>query len=295
MKTSLIHSMFGSLRLSTRHLPTSFQCPRRMRSKQCSVIVATCAMVGNLIESQRVSKNQFTHILIDESSTAMEAEVMIPISLASRSTRTILVGDHKQLGAQVLDPQARTLGLEMSLQERLMESPDLPYSRGDNRYLACLSKNYRSHEVILKIPNELFYGGILESAGDRKIIDSMCYWQGLPKKNFPLLFVGVEGKEAHDLDEPTFSNHEEATKIAQYVEGLVKMDNANQNDIGIIALFRAQVMLVRKRLRSMGLGAVRVGTVDDYQGQEEKIIIISTVLVNKKWLTMDESHPVLDC
>jgi len=31
-------------------------------------------------------------------------------------------------------------------------------------------------------------------------------------------------------------------------------------------------------LREKGLGSVRVGTVDDYQGQEEKIIFLSTVL-----------------
>ena len=40
---------------------------------------------------------------------------------------------------------------------------------------------------------------------------------------------------------------------------------------------RAQVQKVRLLLRERGLGAVRVGTVDDYQGQEERIILISTV------------------
>ena len=50
------------------------------------------------------------------------------------------------------------------------------------------------------------------------------------------------------------------------------------NDIGVVTPFRAQVMHLRKRLRALGLGAIRVGTVDDYQGQEELIIIISTVI-----------------
>ena len=38
-----------------------------------------------------------------------------------------------------------------------------------------------------------------------------------------------------------------------------------------------QAQKVRQLLRERGLGAVRVGTVDDYQGQEERIIFISTV------------------
>ena len=39
-----------------------------------------------------------------------------------------------------------------------------------------------------------------------------------------------------------------------------------------------QVQKIRLLLRQRGLGAIRVGTVDDYQGQEERIIFISTVL-----------------
>jgi putative helicase MOV10L1 len=40
-----------------------------------------------------------------------------------------------------------------------------------------------------------------------------------------------------------------------------------------------QVQKIRLLLRERGLGAVRVGTVDDYQGQEERIIFISTARV----------------
>jgi len=50
------------------------------------------------------------------------------------------------------------------------------------------------------------------------------------------------------------------------------------NDIGVIAPFRKQVNRIRLLLRAHGLGAIRVGVTEDYQGQEEKIIIISTVI-----------------
>ena len=39
-----------------------------------------------------------------------------------------------------------------------------------------------------------------------------------------------------------------------------------------------QVVKIRTLLRERQLGMVRVGTVDDYQGQEEQIVLISTVL-----------------
>lgn len=41
---------------------------------------------------------------------------------------------------------------------------------------------------------------------------------------------------------------------------------------------RLQVKKLRLLLRERGLGAVRVGTVDDFQGQEARIVFISTVL-----------------
>ena len=49
-------------------------------------------------------------------------------------------------------------------------------------------------------------------------------------------------------------------------------------DIAIICAFRAQVLLVRNILRKAGFGAIGVGSVEDYQGQEARIVIISTVL-----------------
>ena len=46
----------------------------------------------------------------------------------------------------------------------------------------------------------------------------------------------------------------------------------------MIAPFRKQVAVIRTALRAVGLGAVRVGTHDDYQGQETRVLVISTTL-----------------
>lgn len=47
--------------------------------------------------------------------------------------------------------------------------------------------------------------------------------------------------------------------------------------LGVIAPYRKQVQQIRISLRNNSLSSIRVGTIEDYQGQEEKIIIISTV------------------
>ena len=61
------------------------------------------------------------------------------------------------------------------------------------------------------------------------------------------------------------------------------------NDIGVIAGYRKQVTTIRLLLRTHGLQNIRVGSVDDYQGQEERVILISTVVSRQHWL--HDSNP----
>jgi hypothetical protein len=49
-------------------------------------------------------------------------------------------------------------------------------------------------------------------------------------------------------------------------------------DIGVVCMSRAQAVCVRNLLREREMGGVNVGTVDDFQGQEKRVIFISTVL-----------------
>ena len=63
-------------------------------------------------------------------------------------------------------------------------------------------------------------------------------------------------------------------------------------DIAVICAFRAQVLLVRNMLRKVGLGAIGVGSVEDYQGQETRIVIVSTVLSSRvrEWSSVGIEH-----
>lgn len=53
--------------------------------------------------------------------------------------------------------------------------------------------------------------------------------------------------------------------------------NVSADHFGIIATYRMQVAKIRRVLRARNLGNVRVGCIHDYQGQEARIVIISTV------------------
>ena len=68
------------------------------------------------------------------------------------------------------------------------------------------------------------------------------------------------------------------------IEALLQSDSVDVDvrDIGVIAFYRQQVLKIRLMLRERNLGAVRVGGVHDYQGQEARIIFISTVVAKHR-------------
>jgi helicase MOV-10 len=84
-----------------------------------------------------------------------------------------------------------------------------------------LLKNWRSHENILRFPNENFYGGELQTCGDRTIINSYLQSDILNTKGFPMIFEAIKGKDQREGSSPSFFNVGEATLVKQYVVDLL--------------------------------------------------------------------------
>jgi helicase MOV-10 len=81
-------------------------------------------------------------------------------------------------------------------------------------------KNFRSHEAILRFPNERFYGNDLQPCGDTKTINAYLNSEYLPNKKFPIVFHCVTGKDEREASSPSFFNIDEATQTRIYVEKL---------------------------------------------------------------------------
>lgn len=174
---------------------------------------------------------------------------------------------------------------------------------GHGRCLLMLFRNYRSHQAIIEVPSRLFYSRTLEQHGDENLINSCLSWEMLPGSSssaaalgmvpysttqrakaggegFPILFWGCLGEHMHELDSPSFFNVVECGKVLEMVQALLgsKKVQVRMQDIAIISAFRKQVLKLRSLLREKGYGAINVGQVEDFQGQETKVVIISTVL-----------------
>uniref|UniRef100_A0A672R5R3 RNA helicase n=1 Tax=Sinocyclocheilus grahami TaxID=75366 RepID=A0A672R5R3_SINGR len=283
-----------------------FPCKEDLMSYK--ILVSTLVTAGRLV-SGGFPIGHFSHIFVDEAGHAVEPEAIISVAglLNAETGQLVLAGDPKQLGPILRSPFAIRYGLGLSLLERLMTQNEL-YQKGttgyDNRYVTKLLRNYRSHPSILKIPNEMFYDGELVACADEMISHQYCMWEHLPKSGFPVIFHGVIGKDERESNSPSFFNTSEIDIIIDYMKKLLTqakkgIAKISPKEIGIIAPYRKQVEKIRKAIKLhrelksfLGIEELKVGSVEEFQGQERKVIIVSTVRSDKKHIILDETFNI---
>ncbi|KAG8750496.1 hypothetical protein FRC11_010342 [Ceratobasidium sp. 423] len=267
----------------------SFRVPGLEQLKSYRVLVATCSTAA-LLYGVGVDPGTFTHIFIDEAGQGSEPEVMIPIlMMAGPKTNIVLSGDPKQLGPVIRSPVARPLGLNVSYLDRLMASPayDEVAMRGIS--VVKLRQNFRSHERIIAFPNDEFYLNDLVACAPENIANSLLNWNGLASANFPVVFDALMGKDEQEEKSPSYFNPHEASLVKEYVQQLIPFI-ASPRDIGIVTPYKAQVRKIRKLLVDIDITEIDIGSVEQFQGQERRVIIVSTVRSNKDLLSFDLRH-----
>ncbi|XP_071082763.1 putative helicase MOV-10 [Haliotis cracherodii] len=281
--------------------------PKKEDLMSCRIIVSTLVTAGRL-SSANFPADHFTHVFIDEAGYAVEPECVIAIAgildcnpLVRNGGQLVLAGDPKQLGPILRSPFAMQYGLDMSLLERYMtqhpiyarrEDARTPEDAYDKRVLTKLLNNYRSHKAILQMPNEMFYDSELRVHAP-EIRDLMCDWEELPIPNYPVIFHAVMGEDMREERSPSFFNPEEAVTVINYVKQIlstrIRGKQIKVEEIGIISPYRKQVQKIRQQLQKHRVDTqkLKVGSVEEFQGAERLIIIVSTVRSNPKYLSQD--------
>ncbi|KAJ6608247.1 P-loop containing nucleoside triphosphate hydrolase protein [Mycena sp. CBHHK59/15] len=268
-----------------------FSVPPLARMKRFRVVVTTCVS-ASVVSGIGIPRGHYSHIFVDEAGQATEPEVMIGIkTMADNNTSIVLSGDPKQLGPIIRSSIARELGLETSYIERLMKREIYDEVKGYGSSVVKLIKNFRSHNAILKFPNERFYKGELQQCGDASVINAYIGSPLLPTKKFPIVFHAISGKDDREASSPSFFNIDEVTQVKAYIQNLRsdRRFRITDNDIGVIAPYHAQCLKIRTALRAVADG-VKVGSVEEFQGQERRVIIISTVRSSREFVEYDLRH-----
>jgi predicted DNA helicase len=224
------------------------------------VILATNS--SSALES--IARVKFDVAIIDEASQATIPSVLIPIAKAHRF---ILAGDHKQLPPTIISERAGELS--KTLFEELIRM--YPFKS------QLLNIQYRMNSLLMKFPNEEFYGNSLKSDSS---VDDITINDILESsyREEALLFIDTsdadrEG-ETHLKDSKSIINELEAKTSAGIVQDYLNA-GVSEEDIGIISPYADQVKIIQE------MTPVEVKTVDGFQGREKEIIIISTVRSNE--------------
>ncbi|XP_077977756.1 uncharacterized protein LOC144433319 [Glandiceps talaboti] len=265
------------------------------------IVVSTCVTAGMLYQLG-LKSGHFTHVFVDEAGQATEPECVVPAGLAvGNKGQIVLAGDPLQLGPVLTSRPAIRFGLGLSLLERLMSRP--LYMRDPDKYttngnynpflVTKLVDNYRSHPALLSLPSQLFYHDELVPKADPEQRECLCQWNELPnKEGFPILFHGIKGDDLREGNSPSWFNPVEAVQVMKYLKSLLCNDvrPLKYSDIGVITPYRKQVEKIRLLIDSLGMEDIKVGSVEEFQGQERLVIIISTVRSTENLVGFDTRH-----
>lgn len=247
----------------------------------CRVYVGTVASLSSKTELFKLKR--FDVAIIDEATQILEPQLLWLLTAKSPDGRDvvgkfILIGDHKQLPAVVLqrkedsevhDEGLRRIGLtnlKDSLFERLYRH-HLP--EGDTPVLDMLCRQGRMHPEVALFPNQAFYGGKLCPVGLPHQLETV---------DTPVLFI-PSLRDTESLSGKT--NIHEARMVADWAERIYREspeDFHPNRTLGIITPYRSQIALIRKELQAKEIPAlleVSVDTVERYQGSERDVILYS--------------------
>lgn len=312
-----ICKMLGKLSVDYLRIGTSAACAEPYRSHLLEQQVTTCTNrreVLQLLErcsifvgtvstlSARTSLFNIKHFdvaLIDEATQILEPQLLGLLCMKDGEGRDaidkfILIGDHKQLPAVVLQPSSvsevkspllRAMGLT-NLKDSLFERL---YRNIDNMSVDMLTKQGRMHPEVAKFANDAFYEGRLQPVGLPHQTETMTQrTRFIPS----------------DPESPQYShkvNHSEAVIAAKIAATIYQQtdDFDAQHTLGIITPYRSQIALIRSELAKLSIPAlndITIDTVERYQGSERDVIIYS-FCVNRPWqleqlsnLTEDNGH-----
>ena len=256
------------------------------RMTACRIYVGTVASVSAKAELFKLKR--FEVAIIDEATQILEPQLLGILCAKVEDGRDavgkfILIGDHKQLPAVVLQDndrsevyaeELRAIGLT-NLKDSLFERLYRHHLQEENsRAVDMLCRQGRMHPDVARFANEAFYGGKLEAVG---------LPHQLEKVETPVLFLPSEVDKGSPSGK---TNRHEARLAAECAVSVWKEFQADfdvNRTLGIITPYRSQIAMIKKELQQCGipeLQDISVDTVERYQGSERDVIIYSFCVNN---------------
>ena len=162
----------------------------------------------------------------------------------------------------------------------------------DPNFITMLTRNYRSHPTLLTLPSKLFYNSKLIPCAADQEVNSCLNFSGLTKAGqgkVPLVVHGIMGPENREEESPSYYNLYEMETVMYYVNKL-KEEGVHQDEIAIISPYNSQTMKIKEALKHYMLGQIDVGSVEKFQGQERKVVILTTTRGSHNYMLPDGEY-----
>ncbi|KAL7286568.1 hypothetical protein TKK_0019195 [Trichogramma kaykai] len=202
-------------------------------------------------------------VLVEEAAEIFEAHVLC--TLTNHCQHLIMIGDHKQLRPK---PSVYELGIKYKLNLSLFER--MVNIRGNCNQLA---HQHRMRPEISKLMTPSIYDTLYDhvSVKTRLSIRSL-------EKN--LFFIHHSNHEKISTHEDSWSNEHEVKFLIAFANYLVKQEYST-SDITVLCTYTGQMFALRKETQEYSnLKDLYITTVDNFQGEENKIILLSLVRNN---------------
>ena len=288
-----LSSKISKLEQQRNELKRQISTLRRQVVVEASVVGATLSMA---YMSSDLQAKHYDALFIDEISMAPLLPVFFAMSLAKSSCT--LIGDFLQLPP--IGTQSKNYLVKKWENKSFFELIGLNsvYQAKNCEFVKPLSIQYRMNPAIASIPNQLLYGGILQSGDNTKarvLSDRWVQTQPLvlidTSESDPWMNRGPKGKSRCNLPHASL-----AAAIAQdYLSH--QGQGEKEITIGIVVPYLSQKELIRKILDA-ALGEdtperrrIEVNTVHSFQGGEKDVIICDSVEsegMDTNWFFFDE-------
>ena len=204
-------------------------------------------------------------LVIEEAAEVLEAPVVA--GCFESLQHLVLVGDHQQLRTQCADQElaGEPYNLSVSLFERLVQNK-MPFS--------TMTRQRRMDPEIRRLLSPIYK--VLDDHPSVRNRDAVPGMGGL--KTFFLSHKWPESKD----ENLSSRNTEEARMITKMFEYLV-LNGTDPSEITVLTFYNGQRKLILRLLRNspqLSGGYLKVVTVDSYQGEENKVVLLSLVRSN---------------
>ncbi|KAJ8042125.1 NFX1-type zinc finger-containing protein 1 [Holothuria leucospilota] len=205
-------------------------------------------------------------VIIEEAAEVLEAHVIT--SLTSDCQHLILIGDHQQLRPNpTVYELCKHYKLDVSLFERLIRN-GMPYQRlkWQHRMRPEISHLLKVHE------------GFYPDLSDHLSVKNYEGVRGIEKNVF---FLDHDYQEQGNDESKTHSNLHEAAFLISLCNYLLQQGYTSKQ-ITILTAYRGQMWNIKDLRKGKGLEEVRVCPIDNFQGEENDIILVSFVRSNEE-------------